>query len=108
MFRDELKKTTFEAAYENPTIASRDDFKDWERDFPQASWKCYHCQLVPIPSCAMTIQSENKIIPVSSRIAVFSRRTKPFPSSPQSLFESDSKCEIFIVVISSNFNMNEN
>lgn len=31
------KKTTFEAAYENPTIASRDDFKDWERDFPQAS-----------------------------------------------------------------------
>lgn len=36
------KKTTFEAAYENPfhehtTIASRVDFKDWERDFPQAS-----------------------------------------------------------------------
>jgi len=36
------KKKTFEAAYENPfhehtTIASRDDFKDCERDFPQAS-----------------------------------------------------------------------
>lgn len=37
-----LKKTTFEAAYENPfhehtSIVSRDDFKDWERDSPQAS-----------------------------------------------------------------------
>ena len=31
----------------------------------------------------------------------------PFPSSPQSLFQSESKCEIVVMVISSNFNMNE-
>ena len=33
---------------------------------------------------------------------------RPFPSSPESLFQSESKCEIFAMVISSNFNMNEN
>ena len=33
---------------------------------------------------------------------------RPFPSSPQSLFQSEVKCEIFVMVISSNFNMNEN
>ena len=33
---------------------------------------------------------------------------RPFPSSPQSLFQSESKCEIFVMIISSNFNMNEN
>ena len=33
---------------------------------------------------------------------------KPFPSSPQYLFQGESKCEIFILVISFNFNMNEN
>ena len=33
---------------------------------------------------------------------------KPFPSSRQSLFQSESKCEIFVMVISSNFNVNEN
>ena len=31
----------------------------------------------------------------------------PLPSSPQSQFQSESKCEIFFMVISSNFNMNE-
>ena len=33
---------------------------------------------------------------------------RPFPSSAQSLLQSESKCEIFVMVISSNFNMNEN
>ena len=35
---------------------------------------------------------------------------RPFSSSssPQSLFQSESKCEIFVTVISSNFNMKEN
>jgi len=33
---------------------------------------------------------------------------RPFPSSPQSLFQSESKSEIFDMVISCNFNMNEN
>ena len=33
---------------------------------------------------------------------------RPFLSSPRSLFESESKHEIFVMVISSNFNMNEN
>ena len=33
---------------------------------------------------------------------------RPFPSSPQSLFQSESKCETFVMIISSNFNMNEN
>ena len=31
-----------------------------------------------------------------------------FPSSPKSLLQSESKCEIFVMVISFNFNMNEN
>ena len=33
---------------------------------------------------------------------------RPFLSSPQSLFQIESNCEIFVVVISSNLNMNEN
>ena len=33
---------------------------------------------------------------------------RSFPSSPQSLFQSESKCETFVMIISSNFNMNEN
>ena len=33
---------------------------------------------------------------------------RPFPSSPKSLLQSESKCEIFVMVIRSNFNMNEN
>ena len=33
---------------------------------------------------------------------------RPFSNSPQSLFQSESKCENFVMVISSNFNMNEN
>ena len=33
---------------------------------------------------------------------------RPFPSSPQSLFKSESKCEIFVMVTSFNFNMTEN
>ena len=32
----------------------------------------------------------------------------PFPSSPQSLFQSESNCETFVMIISSNVNMNEN
>ena len=32
----------------------------------------------------------------------------PFPSSPKSLLQSESKCKIFVRIISSNFNMNEN
>ena len=32
----------------------------------------------------------------------------PFLSSPQSLFQSESRCKIFVMVIISNFNMNEN
>ena len=33
---------------------------------------------------------------------------RPFPSSPKSLLQSESKCEIFVMVIRFNFNMNEN
>ena len=33
---------------------------------------------------------------------------RPFPSSSQSLFQSESRCEIFVMVISSKFNVNEN
>ena len=33
---------------------------------------------------------------------------RPFPRSPQFLFQSEAKDEIFVAVISSNFNMNEN
>ena len=35
-------------------------------------------------------------------------KNRPFPSSLHSLFQSESKCEIFVMIISSNFNMNEN
>ena len=34
--------------------------------------------------------------------------SRPFPSSPKSFLQSESKCEIFVMVITSNFNMNEN
>ena len=37
-----------------------------------------------------------------------SAENRPFPSSSQSLFQSEVKCEIFVMVISSNFNMHEN
>ena len=33
---------------------------------------------------------------------------RPFPSSPKSLLQRESKCEIFVMVIASNFKMNEN
>ena len=33
---------------------------------------------------------------------------RPFLSSLHSLFQSESRCEILVMVISSNFNMNEN
>ena len=33
---------------------------------------------------------------------------RPFPSSPQSLFQSESKCEAFVMTISFNFNMKGN
>ena len=36
------------------------------------------------------------------------KENRPFLSSPQCLFQSESKCEIFVMVNSSNFNMNEN
>ena len=44
------------------------------------------------------------VIPVQIELGFVNR---PFPSSLQSLFQSESKCEIFVMVISSNFNMNE-
>ena len=44
-----------------------------------------------------------------SHIAVFSESSQNlFPSFPQSLFQSETKCEIFVMIISYNFNMNEN
>ena len=36
------------------------------------------------------------------------RTYRPFPSSLKSLLQSESKCEIFVMVIRSYFNMNEN
>ena len=33
---------------------------------------------------------------------------RPFPSFPWSLFQNESKCENFVMIISFNFNMNEN
>ena len=33
---------------------------------------------------------------------------RPFPRSLQSLFQSESYCKIFAMIIGSNFNMNEN
>ena len=56
----------------------------------------------------MTISNFENVTAVVNRkffLLIFSR---PFPSSPQSLFQSKSKWEIFVMVISSNFNMNEN
>ena len=32
----------------------------------------------------------------------------PFPNSPQSLFQNESKSNILVMVISSDFSMNEN
>ena len=43
-----------------------------------------------------------------SRSKNFPMINRPFPSSPKSLFQSESKCEIFVMVINSNFNMNKN
>ena len=43
---------------------------------------------------------QTKSIMVFSEVAY-----RPFPSSPQSLFQSESKCEFFVMVISSNFKM---
>ena len=54
--------------------------------------------------CAMESLTYSKY---SKDIRVFCPN-RPFPSSLQSLFRSESKCEIFIMVISSNFNRNEN
>ena len=34
-------------------------------------------------------------------------QNRPFPSFPQSLFQSGSKCESFVMIISSDFNMNK-
>ena len=36
------------------------------------------------------------------------RRDRPFPSSLKPLFQSESKCESFVMVISSAFHMSEN
>ena len=38
----------------------------------------------------------------------FALINRPFPRFPKSLFQSESKCEISVMVISSNFNMNKN
>ena len=43
------------------------------------------------------------ILPYSDLIS-----NRIFSSSPRSLFQSESKCEIAVMVITSNFNMNEN
>ena len=47
----------------------------------------------------------SSVVPLSLSHSCVNR---PFPSSPESLFQSESKCKIFAMVISSNFNMNEN
>ena len=51
--------------------------------------------------CSCAIKTKNFLWQIASC-------NRPFPSSPQSLFQSESKCEIFVMVIRSNFNMNEN
>ena len=38
---------------------------------------------------------------------VIGRSSGPFPSSLQSFFQSESKSEIFVIVISFNFDINE-
>ena len=43
---------------------------------------------------------------VSSSCAITKANT-PVPSSPQSFFQSESRCEIFVMGMSSNANMNE-
>ena len=40
-------------------------------------------------------------------LIVIGRSNGPFPSSLQSLFQSESKSEIFVIVIGYNFNINE-
>ena len=40
-------------------------------------------------------------------LIVIGRSNGSFPSSLQSLFQSESKSEIFVIVISYNFNINE-
>ena len=52
--------------------------------------------------------TQGKQIPGSLSWLANRNNNRPFPSSPKSLFQSESKCEIFVMVISSNFNMNEN
>lgn len=36
------------------------------------------------------------------------KQNRPIPSSRQSLFQSEATCDIFAIVISYNFNVNEN
>ena len=55
----------------------------------------------PIFNYSYSAGEENK------GILLLGALNRPFPSSPLSLFQSESKCEIFVMVISSNFNMNE-
>ena len=51
-------------------------------------------------------------LPTSNSCAIYEQKkllcNRPFPSSLQSLFQSESKGEFFVMVISSKFNVNKN
>ena len=63
----------------------------------------FWCSTKKIPNPTLTIKIHCPWSLVSQ-----ARQTTEHLSSPWSLFQSESKCEIFVTVISSNFNNNEN
>ena len=61
---------------------------------------------VVIYTFQQTVYHLTKVKVHASKVTLYCNR--PFPSSTKSLFQSESKCEIFVIVISSHFNMNGN
>ena len=90
-----------------------------EIPFPFLTNLCKHQNFIAVDLIGSRFTRTVKIVfyfyrsPDSSSIHYYLGHTRlwdnrPFPSSPQSLFQSESKCKIFVMVISSNFNVNEN
>ena len=49
--------------------------------------------------CWVVNQNHNQLLPTLDSTKIGHKRNRPFPSSPQSLFQSESKCEIFVMII---------
>ena len=70
----------------------------------------YSLKLVSVHDCVWPVVEhgwcgQKQVSSLNLAISCFNR---PFLSSTQSVFQSESTCEIFVMVISSYFNMNEN